>query len=92
MADNSYRALVGSSVELVLMRSGPQYHAVVSKLEYHYNCKIIYCFDHPEHLSAVLREVYRKDYDGIIDSIEAEFGEAIEQTEISDFVYKLRER
>jgi hypothetical protein len=82
--------MVGSSVEIVLMRSGPQYHAVVSKLEHHYNCKIIYCFDHPEHLCAVLREVYKKDYDGIVDSIETEFGESAGQVEIADFVYKLR--
>jgi hypothetical protein len=91
MADSNYRAMVGSSVELVLMRSGPQYHAVVSKLEHHYNCSIIYCFDHPEHLSAVLREVYNEDFDRIIDSIETEFGEAIEQSEIANFIYKLRE-
>lgn len=92
MVDNNCRAMVGSSVELVLMRSGPQYHAVVSKLEHHYNCKIIYCFDHPEHLGTVLREVYSNDYERIVDSIEVEFGDAIERNEIADFVDKLRER
>jgi homoserine trans-succinylase len=91
MVDSNYRAMVGSLVELVLMRWGPQYHAVIAKLEHRYNCKIIYCFDHPEYLRAVLRETYNKDYEAIVGAIEAEFGEAVEQTEIANFVYKLKE-
>jgi hypothetical protein len=62
-----------SCIEVVLMRSGNIYHhAVLSKLEAYYNCKALQLLDNIEHLRDVLKEVYGKQYDSILDNISAE--------------------
>lgn len=92
MGDENYKAMTALSVEIVLMRKGgPQYHLVVARLERDHDCKIFDCFDHPDYLRSVLKEVYGDDYRDIVDNIEAEFGEMIDRYEIAAFVNKLRQ-
>ena len=62
-----------SCIEVVLMRSGNiYYHAVLSKLEVYYNCKGLQLLENIEHLRDVLKEVYGKQYDSILDNIREE--------------------
>lgn len=92
MQNNNLKALVAISIEVVLMRtSGPQYFLALSRLERDYECKIADCFDHPEYLKNVLRDVYEDSYDRILDDLEAEMGEIISEKEIRDFLNALRE-
>lgn len=91
MADNNYKAMVTFSVEVVLMRrGGPQYHLVLARLERDYNCKIFDCFERPEYLKSVLKDVYGKEYQDIIESISAELGEVVSEKEIAAFLDKMK--
>ncbi len=92
MQNNNLKALVAISVEVVLMRmSGPQYFLALSRLERDYECKIADCFDHPEYLKNVLKDVYGNSYDRILGDLEAEMGEIVSEKEIKDFLNALRE-
>ncbi len=89
MNDDSRAALV-LSIEVVLMRrGGPQYHQVLAKLENYYDCKIFDCFEHPDYLKLVLREVYPNDYQKIIDDFKIELDELVSQKEIAEFLEML---
>lgn len=91
MQSNNLKALVAISIEVVLMRtSGPQYFLTLSRLERDYECKIADCFEHPEYLKSVLKDVYEKSYVQILDDLEDELGELVSEKEIKDFLNVLR--
>ncbi|HEY8109353.1 MAG TPA: hypothetical protein VIG05_00605 [Candidatus Nitrosotenuis sp.] len=92
MQNNNLKALVAISIEVVLMRTnGPQYFLALSRLERDYECKIADCFEHPEYLKNVLKDVYENSYDRILDDLESELGEITSEKEIKDFLSALRE-
>ncbi len=92
MQNNNFKALVTISIEVVLMRAGgPQYFLILSRLERDYDCKIADCFEHPEYLKNVLKDVYENSYGGILDDLEAELGEIASEKEIRSFLNTLRE-
>ena len=71
--DEENRNTLITCVEMVLMKRGNiQYNLVQAKLNSLYNCWIYQCVDHPEYLRDVLKEVYKNDYNSIIDEISAE--------------------
>lgn len=75
-----------SCIEVVLMRRGNvNYNLVLAKLDSLYNCKITDCYDKPEYLKTVLREVYEGDYNSIITEIRLELGD-LDTEEIGDFM------
>ena len=43
------------------------------------------CYDHPEYLKIVLKEVYKENYNSIINEIKLELGN-FDTEEISDFI------
>ncbi len=60
-------------VELVLMKKGNvNYNLVIARLHALYNCEINECVDHPEYLKTVLKEVYKDDYNSVLDDISLE--------------------
>ena len=62
-----------SCIEVVLMRSGNTcYHSVLAKLEAYYNCRGLQLLENIENLRDVLKEVYGKQYDSILDNISSE--------------------
>lgn len=87
VSNNDSRAALVLSIEIVLMRrGGPQYHQVLAKLENYYDCRIFDCFEHPEYLGAVIKEVYPNDYQKIIDEFKIELDEMAAQKEIAEFL------
>ena len=73
LLDSEKRIAFASCIEVVLMRSGNiYYNAVLTKLEAYYNCGGLRLLENIEHLQDVLKEVYGKDYDSILDNISAE--------------------
>ncbi|MEM3172136.1 MAG: hypothetical protein QXE82_01200 [Candidatus Nitrosotenuis sp.] len=92
MTETNPKPIVAISVEIVLMRKGgPQYQLVLARLEKYYNCKIFDCFEHPEYLSFVLREVYGADYEKIVEQIEWELGENADDPGVRKFLDALRQ-
>lgn len=81
-----HRAALVSCIELVLMKRGNiEYNLVVAKLAAHYESTVRDCYRRPDHLQAVLRDVYGNNYDSVIDEIKSQMGELAEVDEIGDF-------
>ena len=69
LAEQHKKAVI-SCIELVLMRrSNTLYNLVVAKLDSLYNCSISDTYENPEYLRAVLKEVYKENYNSVIDDI-----------------------
>jgi len=74
-------------VEAVLMRSGnTNYHLITSKLDANYNCTIMDCYENPEPLRNVLKDVYKEDYNSIINEIKIQLDELVNVREIANFL------
>jgi len=75
-----------SIIEMVLMRrKNTKYNLLVAKLSSHYDCTIRDCYQHPEYLRAVLKEVYSDDYNSIIDDIKLHLGDLANELDIANF-------
>ncbi|HJT10522.1 MAG TPA: hypothetical protein VJ771_07055 [Candidatus Nitrosotalea sp.] len=74
-------------IEIVIMRRGNKnYHLVMAKLDSLYHCKILDCYEHPERLRTVLKDVYKEDYDSILDDIGLELDKLVDvEKEIEKF-------
>jgi len=80
-----------SSLEVVLMSMGnTKYNLVVAKLNSLYDCSIRDCYEHPEYLKPILKEVYSKDYDRIIDEVKAHLDELVNEEDLANF-FKIME-
>lgn len=87
-ADKINKALLSLCVELVLLKMGvPEYEKVVDKLEKEYNTTIPDCSKNPEHLKAVLQDVFGDAYSDIIREIKAKIGEAYSKKYFADFIF-----
>ncbi len=75
-------------IEIAIMRRGnTNYHLVMAKLDSLYHCKIMDCYEHPERLRTVLKDVYKKDYDSVLDDIESELYKLVDvKKEIDKFL------
>jgi hypothetical protein len=75
-----------SIIEMVLMRRGnTKYHFLVSKLSSQYDCTITDCYQHPEYLRAALKDVYKDDYNSIIEEIKIHLDELANKKDLVDF-------
>ena len=74
------RTALALAIEVTLMkRGGDRYYHFVFKLRNSYNCEIIDCYDKPQYLKNVVKEVYGNEYDSIIEDIKLELGDSIEE-------------
>jgi hypothetical protein len=75
------------------MRSGnTNFNLIVAKLNALYDCQIRDCYDHPEYLQTVLKEVYKDDdYKSIIHEIKTCLDDLVNEKDISDF-FKIMEK
>jgi hypothetical protein len=81
-----YKVALISYVELVLMRLGDaNYHLVMAKLGSLYHCKIMDCYDHPEYLKTVLKDVYKEKYHSVVSQIHSYLGDLADEPEIIAF-------
>lgn len=74
------RTALALAIDVALMRrGGDRYYHFVFKLRNSYNCEIIDCYDKPQYLKNVLKEVYENEYDSIVKDIKLELGDSIEE-------------
>jgi len=79
-----------ASLEIVLMSMGnTKYNLVVAKLNTH-DISFRDCYNHPEHLKSILKEVYKEDYDYIISEVKIRLDELIGEQDIAHF-FKIME-
>ena len=89
---NARKALVVLAIEKALLEIGkPTYDEVLGKLAKDYNCYLSDCYEHPEYLSRVLKDLYGQCRMTIIKSIEQFLVEMKEYEDIQGFIIKIRE-
>ncbi|MGI0047367.1 MAG: hypothetical protein ACREBB_09310 [Nitrosotalea sp.] len=89
LADQNKLAFM-SCVEVVLMRRGnANYHLVMAKLNSLYGCTIIDCYEHVEYLRDVLKEVYKHDYNLVLDEIQLELLKLVDVEQEIDRFFKI---
>ena len=75
-----------SCIELVLMSKGnTKYNLVVAKLNSLYNITIRDCYKHPKYLQIVLKDVYKEDYNSIINEIKLHLDDIANEKELAEF-------
>ena len=79
-------------IEIVLMRRGnTHYNLVMAKLKSYYDCGVLECLEHPENLRTVLKEVYHKDYNSVLDDISAESERLVDMDKFKAQFFKVME-
>ena len=91
LSDEQIKENLSLSIEVVLMRrGGPEFQMVLAKLRNNFNLDIINCYEKPEYLRKVLKEVYREDYKSVLEEIIWELGEYTQIQKIIDFLDNLK--
>jgi hypothetical protein len=86
------KALVVLAIEKTLLEVGrTTYDEVLGKLYENYDCYLSDCYDHPEYLSSVLKELYGQSSHAIIKSIQNYLAQASIQDDIAKFIMKISE-
>lgn len=81
------RTALALAIEVVLMRKGgDQYYHFVFKLRNLYKCEIIDCYDKPQYLKSVLKEVYGNEYNSIVEDIKLELDDSAKEEGIAAFL------
>lgn len=76
-----------SCIELTLMRSGnTNYQLILSKLDALYDAGITDCYDHPDYLRIILKEVYEDNYRSIVNEIKMCLDDLIVEKDIAAFM------
>ncbi len=90
-SDDQIKENLALSIEVVLMRrGGPEYQLVVTKLKNNFNLEVIDCYEKPECLRKILNEVYRDDYESVIEEIKWELEESVNEKKIAEFLDALK--
>jgi hypothetical protein len=78
---------VALAIEKALLGIGaPAYEMVVQKLYEDYRCRIFDCYDKPEYLSRIIKDMFGDNYRPIAESIRDNLGDISEQNVIKDFL------
>ena len=86
------KAFVVLAIEKALLEVGrPTYDEVLGKLNQDYHCYLPDCFENPEYLSRVLKELYGQSHLAIIESIKKDLAEMNTQEDINNFIMKISE-
>ena len=86
------KALVVMAIEKTLLEVGkPTYEEVLGKLKKDYHCYLSDCYENPEYLSRVLKELYGQSRLAIIASIRKYLAEMSTQEDITNFIIKISE-
>jgi nitrogen-specific signal transduction histidine kinase len=81
------KALVAFSIEKVLLGMGkPIFEKVSKKLEKDYKCYIPDCYDHPEYLESVLKNIFSNGCKSIVQNIRAELAENLDDSGVRTLV------
>jgi len=87
----SHKMALISTLEVVLMNMGNvKYLSTIAKLKTLYDIDIRECYDHPDYLKTVLKEVYTKDYEHIISEVKSRLDILVDTPEIEQF-FKIME-
>ena len=85
--DKIKKALICMCIEKVLFGMGkPVYERVIEKLNEDYHCYLPDCYEHPEYLREILKELYGNASKVIIESINRDLKEFIQYESVEKFL------
>ena len=85
--DTVRQALVSVILEKTLFEiSSGTYYKVVDELKKRYHCYLTDCYEHPEYLNVILKDLYGNSYRQILKSINVQLEEFSSQKPIAKFV------
>lgn len=81
------KSLISLSVENALRKIGdPTYEMVNQKLYEDYHCYLPDCYEYPEYLNKVLKELFGSNYKAVVDGIKTNLKDLAEQKPVTDFL------
>jgi hypothetical protein len=81
------KSLISLSIEDALRRIGdPTYERVIQKLYEDYHCYLPDCYEYPEYLNKVLKELFGNNSKDIVEAIKASLKDLAEQKPVTDFL------
>ncbi len=87
LGNHMYKALTALAIEKTLIDFGtPTYDKVIHKLRKEYNCNLTDCYEYPEYLSVILKELFGNSNVVIITSITKQLEEFSHKEKISRFL------
>ncbi len=72
-----------------MRRGNTNYCLVMAKLDSLYHCSIANCYEHPEYLRDVLKEVYNEKYSSVLDDIKLELSKLVDIEKERDRFFKI---
>ncbi|SRR5713101_6524365 len=85
--DKVRQALVSVILEKTLCEIGSStYDKVVDELKKRYHCYLTDCYEHPEYLNVILKDLYGNSYRQIVKSINEQLEEFSSQKPIAKFI------
>ena len=85
--DTVRQALVSVILEKILLEIGlATYDKVVDELKKRYQCYLTDCYEHPEYLNVILKDLYGNSYRQIVKSINEQLEEFSSQRPIAKFI------
>ncbi len=91
LSDEQIKENLALSIEVVLMRrGGPEFQLVVAKLKSNFDLEIIDCYEKPECLRKILKDVYHDDFESVVEEIIWELGESVKERKIEEFLDALK--
>ena len=86
------KALVALAIEKTLLDIGKTAYDKVGNMLYsRYQVYFPDCYEHPEFLNTILKELYGKSFTMIVESIRKELGELASQEPFKEFLIKISE-
>ena len=84
---DTMKALTAMAIEKTLLDMGkPVYEKVANTIQEKYYCYIPDCYEHPEYLKDVLKDLYGNAYTEIVSSIEEQLSEFAYKKKIDAFL------
>lgn len=81
------RTKVALAIEKALLGIDQQtYEKVVQKLYTDYQCDLFDCYENPEYLNKVIKEIFGENYIAIVKSVKDNLKKATEQINFTDFL------
>ena len=81
-----HKIALAATFEVVLMSMGnTKYNLAVAKLNALHNISIRDCYEHPEYLKPILKEVYKDDYAFIISEVKARLDDLTNEKDMIQF-------
>ena len=81
------KSLISLAVEKALCQIGqPTYEKVIQKLDDEYHCYLPDCYEYPEYLNKIFKEIFGDNYGPTVELIRENLKEFVDQKPVIDFL------